>query len=151
MIRMKQRTEVNEETFKPGMSLSSLFRSNLFGKTGGEVSDSEKGGAGLLVRCSSPISGTTLIFPRPATSSSSSGFRLKDPLSGSLLMVQGGKAILSVPLQKQPMTRSRSLFLKSDVENTILTLRSTTTLRGLNEKIGTSGSPTGRNDPMFTR
>lgn len=134
------------ESFRPGSSLSSYFRTQLFNKTDGLVNEDATSG-GMLLRCSSPISGASLLI-RPTTAQQQS--HVRDPISGATLRIEGRTAKLSLPVHKQPSFRSRTLYLRSDVENTINVLRNTNKVsRMTNEKIGTAGTPTGRNDPLF--
>ena len=136
---------LHSESFQPGSSLSSYFRTQLFNKTDGLVNE-DKSSGGQLMRCSSPISGASLQL-RPSSQRQS---YVKDPISGATLKIEGRTAKISLPMQKQPFVRSRTLYLRTDVENTINTLRNTTKIsRNTNEKIGTAGTPTGRNDPLF--
>jgi hypothetical protein len=114
---------------------STMSRSALYAKNGGEVDD---GRAGLRV-IQSPLSGSTLV-----TTAFGRATAVKDPITGTVLSVIGAHAHITAPLQKQPQVHSRMFYLQRDVEVTIQQLRSTNKVNKFtNEKIGTSGTATG--------
>ena len=129
------------DTFRK--AASTLSRSVLYGKNDGEVHEER---AGLRV-VESPVSGSTLVIADPGRLQA-----VKDPITGTVLSISSAHANVTAPLQKQPQVHSRKFYLQRDVEITIQQLRGTNKVnRHTNEKMGTSGTPTGLDASLVTR
>ncbi len=102
---------VGMDTFRGGEAGSTLFRTQLYDKTNKETTTDRSG----ITRTASPISGNLLI------SSASASKDLKDPIAGTTLRRQGGKATVTAPVQKQQFLNSRKFYLTRDVDVTIQT------------------------------
>lgn len=141
-------------TFMPRMSASTYFRTQLYDKNSGSTSSIHASG---LMKMSSPISGELLVSPAITSSpmSESAGgvpcrAGVRDPIAGCVLHLEGQRAIVTFPIQKQQLIRTRGFYLTKDIDNTIQTLRSTTKVnRYTNEKVGTAGTPTGLDNTLY--
>lgn len=111
-----------------------MLRSTLYAKNTGTIEENKNG----LLRVDSPVSGHLLV----QTTSVSRATR--DPISGTVLKHENRGATVTAPAQTQQLLHSRKFHVQKDVDVTIQTLRNTTKIsRYTNEKVGTSGTPTG--------
>jgi len=119
---------------------TSAGSSRFFCKTLGQK-ELERSG---LLKVASPVSGYTLTVPDGSGPNHHAA--IKDPITGTVLRLDGGaQAQVVTPVVLQPQVYSRKFYLTSDIDVAIATLRATTTVSDkTNEKIGTSGTPTGK-------
>ncbi|GMH33581.1 hypothetical protein BSKO_01415 [Bryopsis sp. KO-2023] len=122
------------------VTLSQTLRQTLYQKNDGKVAKCRSG----FMEVESPISGANLTVTHPT------GRFIKDPVTGTALEMQNGRAVVTTRDMNQDFLRSRKFRVQDDIDITIQQLRRTTYVNSrTNEKIGTSGSPTGM-DPCLT-
>lgn len=139
MLREGGTWTLGADTFKGSIDGSS--RAQLYCKNAANVTPDD--GVHGLTRLASPVSGCSLTA---ASFGSVGGVRcpvVLDPISGTPLRLQGGRATPTAHAIKQPARFSRGPYLRRDIDVTLVQLRSTTRLMGANEKAGTAGTPTG--------
>lgn len=113
-------------------------RASFFHKTTGQLECQHSG----LLRVTSPVSGHLLTAPDGSGPHHHAAIR--DPLTGTVLKLDGSARIVT-PVMPQPQGYSRKFYLTKDVDIAIATIRATTKITDkTNEKVGTSGSATGK-------
>lgn len=123
------------DTFRRSTDLShSLTRTALYTKNEGVLTVERNG----LAVFDSPITGATLVAAHLSPNN------MRDPVSGTTMLLQSGKMVVTAPNKKQNRIHSRGFFVETDVDVTIQELRATKNFTSkTNEKIGTAGTMTG--------